>query len=211
MNRYRTELLDQICRLGILEMGEVQLKATKSIFKVNLRTLEHKGPLVPSAVKAIAAEMVAVIQSGEGINFDLVCGLPKAGEPFAEIISEIMARPLLRLKKEGVGEKRKITGIAEGQFSPGQAVLLVDDVLMLGDSKEEAVIVVRNAGLVVSDILVVVDRCQADIDFSARIDCRVSSVFTIFQILLRQFALGLLSEEKCDELKTHVSENRATH
>lgn len=217
MNEYRKILLGELSRLGILELGEFQLKhneknpqAAKSIFKVNLRIREHGGPLIPSAVKAIAEEMHLLIR-GEKIRFDRISGIPQAGEPFAEELSRLSGKPLLRLRKENSKEGRKIVSVLGNDFSAGQTVLLVDDVLTQGYSKEEAILVIRNAGLIISDLVVVVDREQGGYEFLKGIGCNEHRLFSILEVLYRNLAIGRISREKMEEIMAQIRAEKRIH
>ncbi len=207
--RDQIRLIRDLLRLGILELGEVQLKSTKSPFKINLRTKERGGSLIPDAIKAIAQEMFSLLKKKK-IKFDLVVGVPQAGEPFAEIISQLSEKPVLRLRKEGKGKKRKITGISEGNFSPGQIALLVDDVLTFGDSKKEAISVLREAELIVSDLVICIDREQGGWEQLEKVDCKAHFVFSIFFVLMRSVSIGKISQQTHNEITVYIRSNRTT-
>jgi uridine monophosphate synthetase len=208
--RNQIRLMNDLLKLGILELGEFELKSTRSPFKINLRTKERGGPLIPDAIKAIAREMFSLLKKKK-IKFDLVVGVPQAGEPFAEIISQLSGKPVLKLKKEGKGKKRKITGISEGNFSPDQVALLVDDVLTFGDSKKEAISVLREAGLIVSDLIVCINREQGGWEQLEKIDCKVYFVFSIFFVLIHSVSTGRISQQTHDEITTYIRTNRTAH
>ncbi|MBL7142100.1 MAG: hypothetical protein ISS83_00305 [Candidatus Pacebacteria bacterium] len=210
-------LIDNLANLGILELGEFKLKhhegdptAPKSPFKINLRTREYGGPLIPDAVEAIAEVMFHLIK-GERFQFDLVAGVPQAGEPFAEAISRLSGKPLLKLKKEVIDGKRRITGIAEGKFSLGQVVLLIDDVLSFGETKEEAILAIRKAGLIVSDLVIFLDREQGGKKEMERLDCRIHSAISLWFVIHRCLAKGRISREKHDQIIAYIESTRKTH
>src|SRR5258708_36712575 len=52
-------------------------------------------------------------------------------------------------------------GTSEGAFTPGETVLVLDDVVTHADSKLEAIRVLEGNGLVVRDAAVLLDREQA--------------------------------------------------
>jgi uridine monophosphate synthetase len=99
-----------------------------------------------------------------GLHFDCVVGLPHAGDPFAKAFPpghpfSDQFFPKLRLHKEE-GEKRRIVGPPEGDYQPGQTVLVVDDLITKANTKLEGIAVLETAGLRVRDVLVIVDRQQ---------------------------------------------------
>ncbi len=215
----KKKLIDELLNLGILEIAEVKLKYheanptdPKSPFKINLRTREHEGPLIPDAVKAIAKEMLQLIRK-EKLKFDLIAGIPQAGESFAEIISQLSDKPLLRLKKEVLGEQRRVTGIVEGEiFSPGRVVLLIDDVLTWGASGEEAIRVLIGVGLVVSDLVIGVDRMQGGAEaLEEFFGCKTHFLFPLIVVLARAVAIGRITQQKSDEIMAYVRANKRAY
>ena len=213
----KKKLIDELLGLGIFEIGEFELKhhekkptVLKSPFKINLRTGEQGGPLIPDAIKAIAAEMFELIKK-KRLKFDLVVGVPRAGEPFAKIISQLSNKPLLKLKKEVLGNKRRITNVCEGEFSPGQIVLVIDDVITWGDSKREAIVALEKVGLRVSDLIVGVDRMQGGIEELEKSGWQVHYIFSLIIILSRCFAIGRISQQKYDEILAYIETSKVAH
>ncbi len=212
--KYREILIKDLVRLVIFETGEFKLKhheigptIAKSPFKINLRTRENRGPLIPDAVRAIGEEIFNHIKEKK-IKFDLVAGVPQTGESFAKIVSELSGKPLLKLKKEVIGDKRKITDIAEGKFSPGQTVLLIDDVITFGYSLEEAILVLKKAELKASNAVVFIDRCQGGRERIANIGCNVYYVFGIIYILYICQSIGRITYQQNDEITRYINSNK---
>lgn len=209
-------LIDVLLNLGMLELGEFELKhheirpmAERSPSKINLRAREYGGPLVPDAIKAIAAEMFKLIQKKK-IKFDLVAGVPQAGEPFAEEIARLSGKRLLKLKKETSGGGRKITGVEQGTFSFGQIVLLIDDVITFGGSKKEAILALRIAGLTVFDLIVFIDREQGGVrELKEKLDCKTHAVLPQSTVLERAVAIGRISGQDEYEITKYVRSNQA--
>ena len=50
----------------------------------------------------------------------------------------------------------------EGDYSPGETVVMVDDVITDGQSKIEAIVPLKNASLVINDIVILIDRQQGE-------------------------------------------------
>ena len=115
---------------------------------------------------------------------------------------------LLKLKKRVFKGKRRISGIAEGGFSPGQVVLLIDDVLTLGGSKKEAILVLRKAGLTVFDLMIFVDREQGGLREMERLGCSVYAVTSLFFLLDRCLTKGRISQQKRDEILNYIESSK---
>ncbi len=86
-------------------------------------------------------------------------------------------RALIYTRKEAksYGTRRLI----EGEFKSGERALVVDDVITSGGAKLEAIAPLREAGLVVEDILVVIQRGRRGVDALAKEGLRVSSLLDV--------------------------------
>lgn len=81
-----------------------------------------------------------------GIKFDLVAGLATAGIPHAAWIADKMGLPMIyvRGKAKEHGRKNQI----EGDYKPGDRVILIEDLVNQGSSLESAILGLKEAGLV---------------------------------------------------------------
>ena len=71
----------------------------------------------------------------------------------------------------------------EGKFNPGDTVALIDDLATTGGSKFEAIEKLSKAGLIVKDIVVLIDRQSGASEMLAQASYRLHAVFTITQLL----------------------------
>ncbi|MFH1582504.1 MAG: hypothetical protein ABIA08_01980 [bacterium] len=209
MTQFQTDLLSDLCRLGIVEVGEFTLKhhevdinALKSPFKINLK-IRDKGPLIPDAVRAIAAELYALLQSVElvkKIRIDRIVGVPSGGDPFAKELAILTRKPLLTLERKIIAGTSRMSCISKGDFNPGEHILLIEDVLTRGYSGAEAIVMLQKAGLVVPIVFAGVDRNQGGARYlNNHFNCGVRSVFSIFSVFERLFATGLMSQEEIEK------------
>lgn len=97
---------------------------------INLRLLVTNPSLLRSAVHVMTKIM-------EGLKFDRIAGIPYAGLPLAILISQELDIPLIYPHKEvkTYGDIRAI----ERDYSPGETVVMIDDVITNGQSKIEAI------------------------------------------------------------------------
>jgi uridine monophosphate synthetase len=131
----------------------------------------------PTALARVAR---ALLHRAAGLRYDRIAGLPYAGLPLAVAMSLIAERPMIYARKESkdYGTKRLI----EGEFVPGERALMVDDVVTSGGAKLEAVGPFREAGLIVEDVLVVVDRSDG-LRVLADAGLQLHSVLTVHDLL----------------------------
>ena len=87
------------------------------------------------------------------IDNDIIAGGETAGIPYASFLSQELNKPMvyIRKKPKGFGINKQI----EGQFKKNQTVLLVEDLATDGGSKVIFVNAIRDAGLIIKDILVI--------------------------------------------------------
>jgi len=87
---------------------------------------------------------VTVMRNAGLEAFDNIAGGETAGIPFAALVAERMALPMtyVRKKPKGYGRNARI----EGAMSPGQRVLLVEDLTTDGGSKLSFVDAIRDTG-----------------------------------------------------------------
>ncbi|MEM2863704.1 MAG: orotate phosphoribosyltransferase [Candidatus Bathyarchaeia archaeon] len=153
MEDMKLELCRILLKTGALKFGAFKLTSGKlSPYYIDLRII----PSYPKALRRIIEfyELLAAEElKGE---FDKIAGVPTSGIPFAAILAYRMDKPFIYLRKE-----RKTHGMerrVEGLLYPGEAVLIVDDLITTGKSIVEAVEAVKAEGGEAADALVLIDR-----------------------------------------------------
>jgi uridine monophosphate synthetase len=110
---------------------------------------------------------------------DRIAGIPYAGLPLAVAASLAGGIPLIypRREEKAYGTRRRI----EGAFHAGERVVVIDDIVTDGASKLEAIEPLEAAGLVVEDLVVLVDREQGGRERLASKGYRLHAVLTVSQ------------------------------
>jgi uridine monophosphate synthetase len=150
------KLIDDLYAIQTLKFGEFKLKSgALSPFYVDLRVIIS----YPTILRAIARHILDLL---EPLTFQRVAGIPYAGLPIATAVSLAGSFPMIYARKEAkdYGTKRVI----EGKFAVGEKVVLIDDVITDGASKFEAAEPLLQAGLVVKDFAIFLDREQGGAD-----------------------------------------------
>ena len=146
----KLDLLKEILENGCLKLGRFKLKSGKiSPFYLDLRRIISN----PDLLAKIADVYLKIL---EKLDFDRIAAIPLAALPIATAISLKKSIPFIypRLvpKDHGTGN------VIEGIFKRGERVVLIDDVITTARSKLEAIKVLNDAGLLVSDLIVLVER-----------------------------------------------------
>ena len=83
---------------------------------------------------------------------------------------------IIRKIPKAHGRKRQVEG---PKLTRGRKVLLIDDVVTTGSSLLEAVKIMRRQGLLVKEVMALIDRREGAREALAKVGCRLKSIFTI--------------------------------
>jgi uridine monophosphate synthetase len=173
MNSRHDELIRRLFEIGAIRFGTFTLKSgITSPFYIDLRVV-ISFPDVLGRIGALMADAVA------RCGADRIAGIPYAGLPLAVAASLAGKVPLIYPRREakGHGIHRPI----EGLYAPGERVVVIDDIITDGASKFEAIAPLEAAGLVVRDLVILVDREQGGRERLAERGYRLHAVLTISQ------------------------------
>jgi uridine monophosphate synthetase len=175
MNQLLVSLADGLLGAGCIKFGEFTLKSgLKSPIYIDLRQIIT----YPKLLEQIGAAYLPLLKE---LKFDRIAGLPYAAIPIATAISLAGNYPMIYPRKEvkEYGTKAEI----EGEFHAGETVVVIDDLATTGGSKFEAIEKLTGAGLVVKDVVVLVDRQSGAKESLEKEGYSLHAVLTIGQLL----------------------------
>lgn len=206
LRRLALELIDRglILTEGPFEfkLHEKNPNAPRSPIKLNLR-FPPKGALTEELVERIGNALYRLSCENQ-IQYDCVVGVPKAGDPFAKVFSRLASIPLLSLEKEETGKGRKVLPVLRGEYRKGWRVLIIDDTVVMADSKFEAIAAVRANSLRAAGVEVLVDWEHGGGDDLEKAGFLVFSVFTMSDLLLLYLKEGRISPEKYQKVMAYL-------
>jgi len=145
-------MIDEFKEKGIIESGTFHLKSgIISNTYINLKKIISYPDLHLQLCNGIFNK----IKKEENI---LICGTPYGAVPFASYISITNDIPMIFLRKE---QKEYGTNqLIEGEFTEGQKVILIEDVITSGNSVIDAAEKLEENGLFISQIITAFSRSE---------------------------------------------------
>jgi uridine monophosphate synthetase len=193
-NRFLQCLYD----IGAVKFGEFTLKSGRvAPVYLDLRVLVAD----PDALRQAGEILVEKLRL---LSFDRIAGIPYAGLPLGVAAALAGRYPLCYARKEAkeYGTRQQI----EGGPRAGERVVLIDDVITDGGAKLEAVAPFRAAGLVVEDVLVLIDREQGGREVLAGQGLRLHACYTLRELLAALRDAGRVPSETYDRVISYLAE-----
>lgn len=193
-----SNLANGLLSAGCIKFGEFMLKSgLKSPIYIDLRQIIT----YPKLLEQIGAAYLPFLKD---LNFDRIAGLPYAAIPIATAISLQGNYPMIYPRKEAksYGTKAEI----EGEYHAGETVVVIDDLATTGESKFEAIEKLTGAGLIVKDVVVLIDRQSGARESLERAGFAMHAVLTITQLLDYWEQAGKVTKDNIDVARQFLSE-----
>ncbi|HSH31717.1 MAG TPA: hypothetical protein VK963_03580, partial [Candidatus Saccharimonadales bacterium] len=148
-----------------------------------------------------------------GIRFEHIAGIPQAGQPIAQAVAAAAAREgrvlsIIYLFKEGAGNKRRIAGVEQGNWKAGDRVILIDDVVSHGNSGMEAIEAAEGEGILVAELLALIDWELGGVEHLTRQGFSASTVMSVSQVLGILVSAGTLSRRQANRVRRYQRKDR---
>jgi len=180
------DLILQLYDLGCIMFGNfVQASGATFPYYIDLRKIISNPQLFHQILSAYADIL-------KELNFDRIAGIPYGSLPTATGLALRLNCPMIFPRKEvkAHGTRKLI----EGNFHPGETVVVVDDILISGKSAMEGAEKLKSAGLNVRDIVVFLDHGQGVKERLRENGYRCHAVLTISEITETLYQAGRINE-----------------
>lgn len=189
-------LLPGLFSLGAVKFGLFTLASgIQSPFYIDLRLLVSRPSLLAEAAAAYAHIL-------RGLTYDRIAGVPYAALPIGTAVSLASGAPLIYPRKEvkqhGLGK-----GI-EGAWEAGERVVIIEDLITSGGSTIQTAERLREAGLIVEDAIVLIDREQGGVEKLAAAGIRAHAVYRLGEVLDELVAGGQIDEATAARVRAFV-------
>jgi len=196
LDTHLASLADELLSAGCIKFGEFTLKSglTSPIY-IDLRQIIT----YPKLLEQIGQAYLPILKD---LKFDRIAGLPYAAIPIATAISLAGNYPMIYPRKEAksYGTKAEI----EGEYHAGETAVIIDDLATTGGSKFEAIEKLTGAGLIVKDVVVLVDRQSGAKESLAQAGYSMHAVLTITQMLDYWEETGKIDKAKVTETRNFL-------
>jgi len=193
-------LLSQLFDIGAIKFGDFKLKlhdtypeAPLSPLYIDLRTL-RRFPEAKNAAVHIYQELV------KPLKFDLLVDIPTAATPLVSSLADILQIGMItpRTDQKGHGSGAKIDGFLK--TDKGKTALLIDDLVTKADSKLEAANILLKKGLIVTDVVVLIDREQGGKEELAEKGLTLHSAITLTEMFDYYTRVGKIGMKERTEI-----------
>lgn len=130
----------------------------------------------PGLLRTVTIAMMELLPR----SYDRLAGLELGGVPLATALSLKIGKPALYVRKET--KAYGTCNLIEGGFQRGETAVVIEDVVTSGGQVVASVQQMRELGLVVEDVVCVIDRQQGGAESIATRGCNLSAVFTLSEL-----------------------------
>ena len=188
---------------NVIKFGNFTLASGKSSsYYIDLRLV----PSYPHQFRKMIKNLQNLIIEKTGLeDFDRLASVPTGGLVITSALAIEIVKPLIyvRNKPKEYGTTKSI----EGKTSAGMKVVMVDDVMTTGTSVLNGIKQLKESGLLISDVFVIINRLEgadkAFSDMGVQVH-QLTDILEITNILLQEKLIG---EEIFEKIKKQVGQS----
>lgn len=185
---------------GIIKFGDFTLASgKKSSYYVDLRLV----PSYPHQFRKMIKYLQNNIAESIGLDsFDSLVSVPTGGLVIASALAIETVKPLIyvRSKPKDYGTSKSV----EGQIHEGMRVVMIDDVATTGGSIVNAIKSLKEAGIVIEDAYVIVNRMEGADEALKELGVKLHSITNVMQITQTLHEQKLVDDNILEKVRKQI-------
>ena len=187
----------------IIKFGDFTLASgKKSSYYIDLRLVAS----FPHIFRKMTKNLQKLVSEKTGLdNFDSLVAVPTGGLVIGSALAIETVKPLIyvRDKPKDYGTTKSI----EGKIFSGMKVILIDDVITTGNSVINAIKQLKDAGLSISDVYVIINRLEGANNTLELEEVNLYQLTDVLEITTILFQEKLVSKEILNKINNQISQN----
>jgi len=187
----------------IIKFGDFTLASgKKSSYYIDLRLVAS----FPHIFRKMTKNLQKLVSEKTGLdNFDSLVAVPTGGLVIGSALAIETVKPLIyvRDKPKDYGTTKSI----EGKIFSGMKVVLIDDVITTGNSVINAIKQLKDAGLSISDVYVIINRLEGANNTLELEKVNLYQLTDVLEITTILFQEKLVSKEILDKINNQTNQN----
>jgi len=187
----------------IIRFGNFTLASGKnSSYYVDLRLM----PSYPHQFRKMIKNLQNLIIKKTGLDdFDCLASVPTGGLVVTSALAIEIVKPLIYVRSRP--KEHGTTKSIEGKISAGMKVVMVDDVVTTGTSVLNGINQLKEVGLLISDLYVIINRLEGADKALSDIGVQTHQLTDILEITDILFQEKLIDKEIFEKIKNQVNRN----
>ena len=187
----------------IIKFGDFTLASgKKSSYYIDLRLVAS----FPHIFRKMIKNLQKLVSEKTGLdNFDSLVSVPTGGLVIGSALAIETVKPLIyvRDKPKDYGTTKSI----EGKIFSSMKVALIDDVITTGNSVINGIKQLKDAGLSISDVYVIINRLEGANNTLELEEVNLYQLTDVLEITKILFQEKLVSKEILDKINNQISQN----
>ena len=138
-------------------------------------------------------------------NVDAVGGVPTSGLTYAAVVAYNLKKPLIYVRKENktYGTEKEV----EGVLKPGYKIALIDDLITTGGSLVKTIDTLRQKGVEVDNVIVLIDRLEGGANLLAEKGVKLNAITNIGELADLLHEMEIIDSEQHRHIKSQIKAN----
>ena len=187
----------------IIKFGDFTLASgKKSSYYIDLRLVAS----FPHIFRKMTKNLQKLVSEKTGLdNFDSIVSVPTGGLIIGSALAIETVKPLIyvRDKPKDYGTTKSI----EGKIFSSMKVVLIDDVITTGNSVINGIKQLKDAGLSISDVYVIINRLEGANNALKLEEVNLYQLTDVLEITTILFQEKLVSKEILDKINNQINQN----